>query len=178
MPRPLTKVEQGYIRDCLHIGETDAKVIAKELAGVGPVTVQAFIDGLTASRETIVVSADDVGQLPSEFLSPEAAPEPEGEELTLEEIEAEMKRKENESEIEKQLRIAHDNRLTANRLLGRKDGIVVMTEGASEMIDARKTLQPNPTSIEQLEKQKTRIHRPFNGPNEGGAKNRSTRTRI
>lgn len=167
MPRPLTKIEQGYIRDCLSRGEDDPKVIAKELAGVGPVTVQAFVDGYKEANK----SAEVVSPRQEQTVEPES-------DLTPEEIEEERKKREDETEAEHKIRLATDNRLTAGKLMGRKNGIVVMTEGASEMVDARKILQPSPTSPEQIEKQKSRIHRPFHGENQGGARDTSTRKRM
>ena len=157
MPRPLTKVEQGYIRDCLSRGEDDAKSIAKELSGVGPVTIQAFMDGYSQSTP------------PAEELPVE--------ELTVEEIEKELEPKDGETDIERTIRLANNSRIKAGKLLGRKDGIVVMTEGAASMIDARKILQVSPTSPAGLEKQKSRIHTPFSGPNQSGAKDKSTSVR-
>jgi hypothetical protein len=165
MPRPLTKVEQGYIRDCLSRGEEDAKAIAKELAGVGPVTVQAFVDGFTQASEPATE------EVPS--AEPLALEGEDGDEVD----ENTIKPQPGETELEHKARIA-SSRTKTSELMGRRDGITVMTESASELADARKAFRLNDLTPEQRQRQAERIHKPFQGENQGGAKDTSTRVRA
>jgi hypothetical protein len=168
MPRPLTKVEQGYIRDCLSRGEEDAKVIAKELAGVGPVTVQAFVDGY---MEAHAPATEEVPpSSPAEPLELSTEVEEDIDEETIKPLPG-------ETELEHKARIASSRTKTSD-LMGRRDGITVMTEAASELADARKSFRLNDLTPEQRERQAERIHKPFNGENQGGAKDTSTRVRA
>ena len=158
MPRPLTKVEQGYIRDCVSSGETDCKVIAKELKGVGPVTVQSFMDGLGYQKPEVAAHVEIDVEEPDPIQSEE-----------------DLKPKEGESEFERQERIASSRKKPGDFMLRDPErGFAAMTESAADMEDALKVHRMPEATEAMKERQKLRIHRPFEGERQGGAKDRST----
>jgi len=177
MPRPLTKVERGYIENCVATGNTDTKKIAKELQGVGPSTVQKHIDRFFSAKELSTISAEEVVETPDEDVESVETPDEDVEVVQKSDTNMIISKKEGETELEHKARIA-SSRTKAGSLIARKEGIAVMTEAASEMADARKAFRLNDTTPEQRARQAERIHKPFHGENQGGAKDTSTKVRI
>ena len=161
MARELTAPEREYI-DKYHAYGKDAEWISQELKGVGPVGVQTYLD----TRSTPVAEVTDVANS-----IPEVAPAPNANDNTPQKSTEEQERL-------RQMNLA-DSPLTAKDLMagGPERGVRVMTENASELVDARKIHSvPDPTP-EMLERRKERIHVPFDQSGDSGVGNRSVSMR-
>lgn len=155
MARTLTEIERVYVKVKVEEGGS-ADTIAGNIEGIGPVTVQSYMDELEIQRQ-----------------------EKESEDKNVIETVEDMEVQDGESKMDRDLRIA-SSRTRVEDLMARRvneidgvGGVVAMTEAASTLADERKRLDAQPTEG-MKKRQKEHIHKPFDGINHGGPKNRTT----
>lgn len=130
-PRELTEVEKFYIEN--NRSQSNSK-IASFMPGIGVSSVKKYKDSLPETSEEAVEQEQD--------------------------NEVENKRDcKTETRGERMERLAQSP--SAGDLMGKRDGVIVMTQQASEVTDARKIIKGQKMSNEQYEKlNRNKIHRP------------------
>lgn len=164
MVRPLTKIERVYVEVQMKEG-VDAKEIADDIDGVGPITIQKYMTKLGFQELDIVLQ--DTNEVT------------EDENIIDENIIKDVKdleARKGESDMDRDLRIV-SSRTKTEDLMARdqEKGIVAMTEAASALTDARKALESGQAAESIKERQKEFIHKPFDNVSQSGTKDRTTR---
>lgn len=125
MARKLTTIEKCYIENNRNLSINE---ITKEMPGVGPKTIKAYIESLPPVIAE--VKTDDKGK---SILQ-------------------------NKTEEEQKAIVNDTDAHRAGNLMARRDGIVIMTEAAAELSDARRKLRV-PQDPKLQAKNADRIHR-------------------
>lgn len=146
MPRALNDIEKFYIANNR---DKSANEIASKIQGVGAKTVQRYIDSLSTEADVSTVVASE---------PPVVSVEPQAEAVKTEKAKVEVTvnskgetvlKGQTEEEKKQEYTEIIRNGPIAGDLFARQPGVVVLTEAASELADARKTLSvksPDPNA--------------------------------